>query len=99
MKLYDSIIQDQEKRGFIERVSDHPTNNVHYLPHVRKESITTPIRILYDCSCRESASSVTLNDCLQIGPPFLNNLCAILLRFCDHRYALSRKGLSTRPTS
>ena len=91
LKLYDGIIQDQEKRGFIERVSDHPTNNVHYLPHrhVRKDSITTPIRIVYDCSCRESASSVSLNDCLQIGPPFLNNLCAILIRFRDHHYALS----------
>ena len=91
LKLYDSIIQDQEKRGFIERVSDHPNNNVHYLPHrhVKKESITTPIRIVYDCSCRESANSVSLNDCLQIGPPFLNNLCTILLRFRDHRYALS----------
>ena len=73
------------------RVSDHTTSNVHYLPHrhVKKESTTTPICIVYDCSCRESASSVSLNDCLRIGPSFLINLCAILLRFCDHRYALS----------
>ena len=91
LKLCDSIIRDQEKRGFIERVSDHPTSNVHYLPHrhVKKESTTTPIRIVYDCSCRESASSASLNDCLTIGPPFLNNLCSILLRFRNHRYALS----------
>ena len=91
LKLYDSIIQDQEKRGFIERVSDYPISNVHYLPHrhVKKESATTPIRIVYDCSCRETASSASLNDCLKIGPPFLNNLCAILLRFRDHRYAFS----------
>ena len=26
---------------------------------------------------------------MEIGPPFLNNLCAILLRFRDHRYAFS----------
>ena len=91
LKLYHSIIQDQEKRGFIERVSDYPNSKVHYLPHrhVKKESATTPIRIVYDCSCRESASSASLNDCLKIGPPFLNNLCAILLRFRDHRYAFS----------
>ena len=91
LKLYDSIIRDQEKREFIERVSDHPTSNVHYLPHrhVKKESTTTPIRMVYDCSCRESSSSASLNDCLTIGPPFLNNLCSILLQFRNHRYALS----------
>ena len=91
LKLYDTIIQNQEKRGFIERVKEHPASNVHYLPHchVKKESTTTLIRIVYDCSCQESASLVSLNDCLEIGPLYLNNLCAILLRFCDHRYALS----------
>ena len=54
LKIYDGIILEQEKRGFIERVHDHNTDNVHYLPHrpVKKESTTTPIRIVYDCSCR-----------------------------------------------
>lgn len=91
LQLYDNIIQEQEKRGFIERINDHSTNNAHYLPHrpVKKEFITTPIRIVYDCSCREHANSPSLNDCLMVGPPFLNNLCAILLRFRDHSYALS----------
>jgi len=80
LKHYDSIIQEQEKRGFIEQISDHSTLNVHYLPHrpVKKESTTTPIRIVYDCSCRENANAASLNDCLMVGPPFLNNLCAIL---------------------
>jgi len=91
LKLYNSIIQDQEKHGFIEKVSDHPSSNVHYLlhRHVKKESTTTSICIVYDCSCQESASSVSLIDCLLIGPPFLNNLCSILLRFCDHCYVVS----------
>ena len=80
-KLYDSIIHDREKRGFIEKVTDYPTSNVHYLPHrhVRKDSTMAPIRIVYNCSCCKSTSSTSLNDCMMIRPPFLNNLCCILL--------------------
>ena len=54
LQLYDGIINEQEQRGFIERVDgDNDTADVHYLPHhpVKKDSVTTPIRIVYDCSC------------------------------------------------
>ena len=49
LNIYDNIIKDQEKRGFIERVDDDDsTENSHYLPHraVKKDSVTTPIRIV-----------------------------------------------------
>ena len=45
LKIYDSIIKDQEKRGFIERVDDSDTaDNTHYLPHraVKKNSVLRP---------------------------------------------------------
>ena len=90
--MYDSFIKEQEQRGSIEKVNgDDEAANVHYLPHhpVKKDSLTTPIRIVYDCSCRGSNGVASLNDCLSVGPPFLNNLCAILLRFCVHAFALS----------
>ena len=91
LQLYAGIMKEQEQRGFIERVHNDTTDNVHYLPHhpVKKDSVTTPIRIIYDCSCRGSGKSASLNDCLTVGPPFLNNLCAILLRFRIHAFALS----------
>ena len=54
-----------------------------------KNSVTTPIRIVYDCSCRGSSNSASLNDCPTTGPTFLNNLCSILLRFRTHAFALS----------
>ena len=90
LHLYDGIIKEQEERGFIERVYDDATPDVHYLPHhpVKKESATTPIRVVYDCSCRGDSNSASLNDCIMVGPPFLNNLCATLLRFCIHAFAL-----------
>ena len=92
MKHYGKIIDEQERRGFIEKVDDHDhKKNVHYIPHhpVKKESSTTPIRIVYDCSCKQTTSSPSLNDCLHAGPPSLNDLCAILLRFRLHKFAFS----------
>lgn len=92
LQLYNTIITDQETRGFIERVNHHcKQGSVHYIPHhpVRKESSTTPIRIVYDCSCKQSSDSPSLNDCLHPGPPFLNDLGGILLRFRQHNVAFS----------
>ena len=98
LKLYGEIVADHEKREFIEKVpstSDpQPSTcnkNFHYIPYhaVIKESATTPVRIVYDCSCRQSAVAPSLNDCLQTGPPLLTDMCAIILRFRTHPYALS----------
>ncbi|XP_070559938.1 uncharacterized protein [Ptychodera flava] len=87
---YDKIIQEQERKGFIEKVIDDDTSQGHYLPHhpVKKDSETTPIRIVYDCSCK-AGNGVSLNDCLSTGTPLLNDLVSILIRFRVHRYALS----------
>ena len=92
LHMYHTIITDQEARGFIEKVN--PINQpakVHYLPHhpVKKESATTPIRIVYDCSSHPSKDHASLNDCLLVGPPFLNDLCSILLQFRRHTFAFA----------
>ena len=44
---------------------------------------------MYDCSCKQLSESPSLNDCLDPGPPFLMDLCAILLRFCQYKFAFS----------
>lgn len=91
-QLYNNIITDQEARGFIEKVPPNcQSTNAHYLPHhpVKKDSTTTPIRIVYDCSCRQSKTQASLNDCLLVGPPFLNDLCSIILRFRNHTFAFA----------
>lgn len=92
LKTYGEIIADQEDRGFIERIqSQGNEREVHYIPHhpVIKDSTTTPVRIVYDCSCRQSSNVPSLNDCLQIGPPLLTDMCSIILRFRTHRFAFS----------
>ena len=71
--------------------SASPTVPVHYIPHhhVNKDSKTTPIRIVYDCSCQLPNNHPSLNDCLETGPSLVNDLCSILLRFRVHKIALS----------
>ena len=63
--------------------------DVHYIPHrpVKKDSMTTPIRIVYDCSSRKSPNLPSLNDCLESTPPALNDLTSILKRFRIHSHA------------
>jgi len=90
LRQYGTIIAEHERKGFIERVPESGcTSRTHNIPHhpVRKESATTPIWIVYDCSCKQSHGSPSLNDCLHAGPPFLNDLSAILLWFRQHPLA------------
>ena len=63
----------------------------HYIPHhgVTKESSTTPLRVVYDCSCRKTSDHPSLNNCLTTGPPLLNELNAILIRFHQLKYGLA----------
>ena len=93
LKMYSDIIIKHEKRVFIERVT-HPETTVgtcHYLPHhaVFKESATTPIRVVYECSCRQSREHPSLNDSLLPGPPITNDLTAILPWLPRHKYGFA----------
>ncbi|XP_074654920.1 uncharacterized protein LOC141908655 [Tubulanus polymorphus] len=85
-KIYDRIIEDQIARGFIESIHEENESEGHYIPHhsMKKDSATTPIRVVYDCSFR-TRQSPSLNDCLEKGPLLLNDLGSILMNFrtCD----------------
>ena len=93
LKLYGTIIAEQEQRQFIERATENDTctAGIHYIPHhpVYKKSSTTPVRIVYNCSCRQSPKQASLNDRLLVGDTPLVDVCEILLRFRLHQYALS----------
>ena len=92
LKVYNGIIEEQLRRDFIEKVPDSDLSKpCHYIPHhgVHKDSTTTPLRIIYDCSSREAKHLASLNDCLETGPPFLQELPAILLRFRSRKFGVS----------
>ena len=92
LQVYSKIIDEQEARGFIGRVEPiDAQSNVHYIPHysVEKDLPTTPIRIVFDCSCRQASGYPCLNDCPLIGSPCVSDLCAILVHFRCHHFGIS----------
>ena len=90
-RTYERILAEQEENKFIERVTKDNVSSGHYLAHhpVKKDSLTTPIRIVYDCSFKQGADSPSLNDCLEKGPHLLNEMVGILLRFRTSPYAFT----------
>ena len=54
-EAYNNVISDQLPRGFIDAVSNDDTMFGHYIPHhaVYENSPTTPIRVVYNSSCKQ----------------------------------------------
>ena len=53
------------------------------LPHrpvIRESAEATKPRIVYDASLKGIKNSLSLNDCLETGPPLQNSMCDILVR-------------------
>ena len=91
LDTYGSVIDDYEKRGFIEKVQkdDLPNDRTYYIPHhsIIRESKTTPVRIVFDCSSHQKGKA-SLNDCLETGSPKFNDISSILMRFRLSKYGL-----------
>ena len=89
LKHYDTVIQDQISKDFIEKVpvSELRNPNVHYLPHhaVIRDHPTTPVRIVMDCSAKVKGCA-SLNDCLSVGPSLVPLLLEIILRLRLTKY-------------
>ncbi|CAL8083424.1 unnamed protein product [Orchesella dallaii] len=88
-EAYNSIFLDWEKEGFIERVSvECSAEVIHYLPHrpIIKESSTTPVRPVFDASCRVGKAP-SLNDCLFTGENYVRAIPELILRFREKKIA------------
>ncbi|UYV64996.1 hypothetical protein LAZ67_3002688 [Cordylochernes scorpioides] len=86
---YDEVFRSWFRENLIEEVDREdirPTG--HYLPHrpiYKVQSQTTPIRPVYDASCKSSKRSLSLNDCLETGPNLIELLPEILIRFREKK--------------
>ena len=94
LKEYDSIIQDQLQSGIIEQVdcAKRPdVGRVHYLPHhgvVRRDALTTKLRVVFHASSRPGSDSPSLNECLYSGPALTPTIFNVILQFREKRIAL-----------
>jgi len=89
---YARFISEYLALGHMKQVSESPNEHEqsYYLPHhcVFKGSGPSPkIRVVFDASCK-SASGVSLNDALSVGPVVQQDLTSILLRFRTFAYVL-----------
>ena len=74
LKTYGEINKEQ---GLHWKQQSGTQHTLHPSSPSQKDSATTPIRIVYDCSCKQSRNSPSLNDCLNAGH-FLTRLCTIV---------------------
>lgn len=85
LQEYDRTISEYFKEGHAERVdtSREPEATVYYLPHhavIRREAITTKIRVVFDASSHERGES-SLNDILDKGVKLGAELLQLLVQF------------------
>ncbi|UYV81532.1 hypothetical protein LAZ67_20001463 [Cordylochernes scorpioides] len=85
---YDTIFEEWEKERFIEEVEDK-WEECSYLPHrpVLKDSHTTPIRPVFDASCKKKGLP-SLNQCLEKGDNLIELIPDLLLRFRLGKYGI-----------
>ncbi|KFD49735.1 hypothetical protein M513_09432 [Trichuris suis] len=92
-EAYDAAINDLLTRGIAKRLEGteihHPWGRMWYLPHhpVQRANRPGKVRIVFDASAKYNG--ISLNDMLSKGPPLLNDLCGILLRFRRYEVAIS----------
>ncbi|XP_044264765.1 uncharacterized protein LOC123011414 [Tribolium madens] len=86
---YVTFMQDYLSSGHMQ-ASTSSSSIGYYIPHhsvIRMDSPTTKLRVVFDASCK-SASGISLNDSLLVGPKLQSDLFQILVRFRFHSHVL-----------
>ena len=85
LEEYNGNIEKQLATGIVEvPPSNNDQENVHYLPHhcvVRKDKVTTKLRVVYDGSATTETWDYSLNDCLFTGPNLIPQIFDLLVKF------------------
>ena len=89
--LYVSYMNDYIKSGHMQEIQPQDGEIAHYLPHhgvLKLSSTTTKLRPVFNASSK-SETGVTLNNVLCVGPTVQPESFDIMLRFREHKYAIS----------
>ena len=92
LRTYDDIIQEQIREGIVEKEDrSSPFEQVHYLPHhpvLRKNAVTTKMRIVFNASAKARKRALSLIDCLHTGPSLAPLLFDVLSHLIEHQVIL-----------
>ena len=82
---YDKVIQEQLEDRIVEKVSDitPQKGKEFYLSHkaiIREDAESTKLRVVYGASSKPNMNELSLNACLEKGPPLQNMLWDVLVR-------------------
>ncbi|XP_073950871.1 uncharacterized protein [Choristoneura fumiferana] len=94
MKEYNRVLEEYVTLNHMEKIEtqdDNETKNVQsvYLTHhavIKEERETSKLRVVFNASCK-GTNGVSLNDELLIGPPILEELRTVILRWRIHKIA------------
>lgn len=98
-RQYDAFMQEYIELGHMKLIQNASSNKqqnekdypTYYLPHhavLKEESETTKLRVVFDASAK-TESGISLNDVQMVGPTIRQDLFNILIRFQEHRYAIT----------
>lgn len=87
-KAYVAFMKDYETCHHLEQVEPPVVDKglFYYIPHhgiLRPESVSTPLRVVFDASCSDSTGK-SLNHTLLPGPKLQTNIFDLLIRFRWH---------------
>ena len=90
MKTYSKILEDDEKKKYIQKVPKSEAEEQWFLPHfpvIREDRVTTKVRVVFDASVKHGGKS--LNSAIRPGPKLQKDLVDVLTRFRRAPVALS----------
>lgn len=94
MKEYNRVLEEYVTLNHMEKIETQDNNETEtdknaYLTHlavIKEERETSKLRVVFNASCKGS-NGVSLNDGLLIGPPILQELRTVILRWRVHKIA------------
>lgn len=86
MKVYNQIIEEYERKGYIREVPKLDAKEQWFLPHfsvLRQDKETTKVRTVFDAGMKHEGKS--LNSVIRPGPKFQRGIIDIPMQYSQRR--------------